>query len=255
MLETLFAEGKIDIYPRNGKSGGAFCMGVTPGITPYLLLNYTANLRDIATLAHELGHALHFMLARKQTLLNYHAPLPLAETASVFGEMLLTREMLANETDKGVHTSLLCARIEDIIATTFRQTVLTRFEERLHHRRRDGLLSDDEICRLWLEENGKLFGDAVEMIDCLPVGVDLYIALHSYALLLLLLHLCRTAGAGALSGVPAQRRRFSPRLPGDLWQAAARCRRLKLRLWQGSISMVSNSGRKAMTSWRSCLMS
>ena len=170
LLETLFAEGKIDIYPRNGKSGGAFCMGVTPGITPYLLLNYTANLRDIATLAHELGHALHFMLSGRQTLLNYHAPLPLAETASVFGEMLLTREMLADETDTRVRISLLCARIEDIIATTFRQTVLTRFEERLHRRRREGLLTDAEICRLWLEENGRLFGDAVEMIEAYRWG-------------------------------------------------------------------------------------
>ena len=170
LLETLFAEGKIDIYPRNGKSGGAFCMGVTPGITPYLLLNYTANLRDIATLAHELGHALHFILSGRQTLLNYHAPLPLAETASVFGEMLLTREMLADETDTRVRISLLCARIEDIIATTFRQTVLTRFEERLHRRRREGLLTDAEICRLWLEENGRLFGDAVEMIEAYRWG-------------------------------------------------------------------------------------
>jgi len=164
LLETLFDEGRIDVYPRNGKSGGAFCMGVTPGIPPYLLLNYTGNLRDIATLAHELGHALHYLLAGKQSLINYHAPLPLAETASVFGEMLLTREMLASETDKDVRIALLCAKIEDIIATTFRQTVLTRFEQRLHQQRRAGLLTDNEICRLWLEENGRLFGDAVEMI-------------------------------------------------------------------------------------------
>jgi len=170
LLETLFAEGNIDIYPRNGKSGGAFCMGAAPAVTPYLLLNYTGNLRDIATLAHELGHALHYLLAAKQTLLNYHAPLPLAETASVFGEMLLTREMLASETDKDVRIALLCAKIEDIIATTCRQTVLTRFEERLHQQRRTGLLTDKEICELWLEENGRLFGDAVEMIDAYRWG-------------------------------------------------------------------------------------
>jgi len=170
LLETLFAEGRIDIYPRNGKSGGAFCMGAAPAIAPYLLLNYTGNLRDIATLAHELGHALHYLLSGKQTLLNYHAPLPLAETASVFGEMLLTREMLASETDKDVRIALLCAKIEDIIATTCRQTVLTRFEERLHQQRRTGLLTDKEICELWLEENGRLFGDAVDMIDAYRWG-------------------------------------------------------------------------------------
>lgn len=170
LLEALFTEGKIDIYPRNGKSGGAFCMGIAPDIQPYLLLNYTANLRDIATLAHELGHALHFILSGKQSMINYHAPLPLAETASVFGEMLLTREMLASETDTSVRISLLCARIEDIIATTFRQTLLTRFEERLHRQRRNGLLADSEICALWLEENGKLFGDTVEVIDAYRWG-------------------------------------------------------------------------------------
>lgn len=170
LLEELFEIGRIDIYPRNGKSGGAFCMGVTPDIQPYLLLNYTGNLRDVATLAHELGHALHFMLSGSQSLLNYHAPLPLAETASVFGEMLLTRELLTGEADKDIRISVLCANIEDIIATTFRQTVLTRFEQKLHLNRREGLLADSHICELWLEENSRLFGDAVTMIDAYKWG-------------------------------------------------------------------------------------
>lgn len=139
-------------------------MGMTPHIPPYLLLNFTGNLRDVATLAHELGHGLHFVLAQKQSMLNYHAPLPLAETASVFGEMLLTRHLLAHETDPGVKIALLCAKIEDIIATTFRQNVLTRFEERLHLERKAGLLTTDRICDLWWEENARLYGDAVEMI-------------------------------------------------------------------------------------------
>jgi len=164
LIEALFSTGRIDVQPRVGKSGGAFCMGISPEITPYLLLNHTENLRDVATLAHELGHALHFMLAGKQSLINYHAPLPLAETASVFGEMLLTRMMLDAENDKTVKISLLCAKIEDIIATTCRQVVLTRFEQRLHLERRAGLLTEARICELWLEENGKLFGDSVEMI-------------------------------------------------------------------------------------------
>jgi oligoendopeptidase F len=170
ILEAFFDEGRIDAYPRAGKSGGAFCMGITPSLPPFVLLNFTANLRDVATLAHELGHGLHFVLSGRQTMINYHAPLPLAETASVFGEMLLTRLMLERESDPEVKIALLCAKIEDIIATTCRQVVLTRFEERLHLERAQGLLTDGRICELWLEENGKLFGDAVDSIDAYRWG-------------------------------------------------------------------------------------
>lgn len=170
LVESFFTESRVDVYPRSGKSGGAFCMGMTPAIPPYLLLNFTSNLRDVSTMAHEMGHGLHYLLAAKQSLLNYHAPLPLAETASVFGEMLLTRELLKKENDKRVKISLLCAKIEDIIATTFRQVVLTRFEERLHLERSDGLLTDSRLCEIWLEENGKLYGDAVTMIDAYRWG-------------------------------------------------------------------------------------
>ena len=164
IVDAFFTDRRVDVLPRTGKSGGAFAMGISPELPPFLLLNYTGTLRDLATIAHEAGHGLHFVLSQKQSLLNYHAPLPLAETASVFGEMLLTRSMLDCETDPIVRKSLLCAKIEDIIATTFRQTVLTRFELRLHNERKNGLLSNDRIAEIWLEENGKLFGDSVEMI-------------------------------------------------------------------------------------------
>ncbi|HEX5773657.1 MAG TPA: M3 family oligoendopeptidase [Geomobilimonas sp.] len=162
---AFFKERRIDVLPRPGKGGGAFCMGMTPHLSPYVLLNFTGNLRDVATLAHELGHGIHFVLAQQQTMVNYHAPLPLAETASVFGEMLLTRYLLARENDPSVKIALLCAKIEDIIATTFRQNVLTRFEERLHRERSTGLLTAGQIGDLWWEENGKLYGDAVTMIE------------------------------------------------------------------------------------------
>jgi oligoendopeptidase F len=164
LIESFFSERRIDVLPRPGKGGGAYCMGMTPSLPPYLLLNYTGNLRDVATLAHELGHGLHYILAQKQTMLNYHAPLPLAETASVFGEMLLTRLLMERESDSDLKTALLCAKIEDIIATTFRQNVLTRFEEMLHMKRQEGLLTEADICRLWWTENEKLYGDSVEMI-------------------------------------------------------------------------------------------
>ena len=170
IVGAFFKERRVDVLPRKGKSGGAFAMGISPEAPPFLLLNYTGTLRDLATIAHETGHGLHFVLSQKQTILNYHAPLPLAETASVFGEMLLTRRMLDNESDPIVRKSLLCAKIEDIIATTFRQTVLTRFELRLHNERKIGLLSNDRIASIWLEENGKLYGDSVEMIPAYRWG-------------------------------------------------------------------------------------
>jgi oligoendopeptidase F len=162
---AFFEEGRIDPFPRAGKSGGAFCMGMLPGLSPYLLLNHTGNLRDVSTLAHELGHGVHFALSRGQNLFHYQAPLPFAETASVFGEMLLTRHLLARESDPQVRIELLCAKLEDIIATTFRQNVLTRFELAAHRLRGERLLSADDYGRLWWEENARLFGDAVEMIE------------------------------------------------------------------------------------------
>lgn len=165
LADGFFQERRVDVLPRPGKSGGAFCMGMTPSLPPYLLLNFTGNLRDVSTIAHEVGHGIHFLLAQRQTMINYHPPLPLAETASVFGEMLLTRFLLQNGTDKEVKRSLLCAKIEDIIATTFRQNVLTRFEERMHLERKKGLLTAQELCDLWWNENAKLYGDAVEMIE------------------------------------------------------------------------------------------
>ena len=170
IVGAFFDERRVDVMPRVGKSGGAFAMGISPEAPPFLLLNYTGTLRDLATIAHEAGHGLHFVLSQKQSMLNYHAPLPLAETASVFGEMLLTRALLDRESDPTVRRSLLCAKIEDIIATTFRQTVLTRFELRLHAERKNGLLSSDRIGEIWLEENGRLFGDAVEMIPAYTWG-------------------------------------------------------------------------------------
>ncbi len=162
---AFFAERRIDALPRPGKGGGAFCMGMLPGHAPYVLLNYTGNLRDVATLAHELGHGAHYALSQQQNLFHYHAPLPFAETASVFGEMLLTRHLLDREADPRIKIELLCAKLEDIIATTFRQNVLTRFELAAHQERAAGLLSPEEYCELWWAENAKLFGAAVDMIE------------------------------------------------------------------------------------------
>jgi oligoendopeptidase F len=159
-----FGNRWIDAPPRKGKYGGAFCSGMTPSLHPYILLNYTGNLRDVLTLAHEMGHGIHFYLARKQTLMSFDPPLTLAETASVFGELVMTQALFQEEKDPTVRLALLCIEIEDMIATIFRQNVLTRFEQQVYQRRRDRLLSSEEIGDLWWGANARLFGDSVEMI-------------------------------------------------------------------------------------------
>ncbi|PLY03716.1 MAG: oligoendopeptidase F [Desulfuromonas sp.] len=165
-----FKERRIDVPPATGKSGGAFCQGMIPGEKPYVLVNFTGNLRDVSTLAHELGHGVHFVLSQQQNLYQYQAPLPFAETASVFGEMLLTRHLLEQEGDRETRIALLSTKLEEIIATTFRQNVLTRFELAAHRKRAEGLLSPDAYGELWWQENAKLFGDKVEMIDAYRWG-------------------------------------------------------------------------------------
>jgi oligoendopeptidase F len=159
-----FEKRWIDARIRKGKYGGAFCAGMTPSLHPFILQNFTGNLRDVLTLAHEMGHGIHFYLARKQTLLNFDPPLTLAETASVFGELIMTQALLREERDLAVRQALLGLEIEDMIATVFRQNVLTRFEQEVYRCRQEHLLASEEIGNLWWQANAKLFGDSVEMI-------------------------------------------------------------------------------------------
>ena len=156
-------KGWIDAETRPGKDDGAFCSGSWPGHHPYILLNHTGQIRDVFTLAHELGHGVHYRKSAEQPLFLYDAPLVLAETASVFGEMLLTRRMLAAEKDPERRRSLLCGRIEDAVSTAFRQNVLTEFELAVHTRRKQGQLSKDDICQAWWDANAELHGNVVEM--------------------------------------------------------------------------------------------
>jgi oligoendopeptidase F len=155
--------GWIDAEVRPGKDDGAFCSGSWPQHHPYILLNYTGQIRDVFTLAHELGHGVHYRRSSQLPLFSYDAPLVLAETASVFGEILLARQLLSEETDPLVRRSLLCARIEDALSTAYRQNVLTEFELAAHMGRRHGQLSRDEICQKWWDANHALYGEAVEM--------------------------------------------------------------------------------------------
>ena len=160
-----FAKNWIDAEIRKGKRGGAFCASPSPRLHPYILCNYTDNLRDVMTVAHELGHGLHGSLSRKQTFFNYDTPLTTAETASVFGEMLVFDYLVERQSDPKVQIALLAGKLEDAFATVFRQNVLTRFEEAVFAKRRTGRLTPDAVGETWLTANRLYYGEAVEMPD------------------------------------------------------------------------------------------
>lgn len=132
LAEQVFAERHVDAQTNLGKLSGAFCYSVTPGFTPYVLLNYTGEARDVATLAHELGHAVHAMMAAEHSFFTFHSTLPLAETASVFGERVLSEALVAEETNRAVKQGLLLAQLDDMYATVLRQAYFVLFEKTAH---------------------------------------------------------------------------------------------------------------------------
>lgn len=159
--KLMFDENRIDAPVEKKKRGGAFCSGSTPDIKPYVLLNFMGKPRDVMTLAHELGHALHDMYASKQTLFNYFPILPLAETASVFSEMIVTDKLLKEETNKKERQALLTEKLEDIFATSHRQNMFSSFEHVVHEKISDSILSTDELKALYKKELQEMFGDSV----------------------------------------------------------------------------------------------
>lgn len=162
--QRFFDEGWIDAPLRDAKQGGAFCAPVTPNLHPYVLVNYTGTRHDVLTLAHELGHGLHFLLAKDQSLFEHVTPLTLAETASVFGEAITFGRLLENETDARRRMSLLAGSVDDSIATVFRQVSMWRFEDAAHTARRtEGELSVDRLNELWMASQTELFGDTVDI--------------------------------------------------------------------------------------------
>jgi oligoendopeptidase F len=165
LAAEFFAKNWIDAEMRNGKRGGAFCASPSPKLHPYILCNYDDHLRDAMTLAHELGHGLHGCLSRKQNYFNYDTPLTTAETASIFSEMLVFDHLLPTVSDRQAQLALSAARIEDVLATVFRQNVLTRFEELAFAARQDRRLTAEALGNLWLDVNRKYYGDAVEIAD------------------------------------------------------------------------------------------
>ena len=166
IVDRFIDESWIDAPVRPGKRGGAFAAGVSPGHHPYVLLNWTSTTRDVATLAHELGHGVHFYLAREQGIFHQSTPLTLAETASVFGETVTSNRLLSMIDDPNERFALLASSLEDSIATVFRQIAMNRFEDACHTARRtEGELSVERIGEFWAETQTAMLGDSVEVTD------------------------------------------------------------------------------------------
>jgi len=163
ITQRFFRDGWIDAPVRDNKRPGAYCATNVPGVHPYVFMNYTGDRRSILTLAHELGHGLHGYLAQPLGLFNADTPLTTAETASVFGEALTFKRLLAIEDDPARRLNLLAGRIEDSIATVFRQIAMNRFEHAIHTtRREEGEISIEKVEELWLESQTQMFGDSVD---------------------------------------------------------------------------------------------
>jgi oligoendopeptidase F len=164
LAQQVFNDRHIDAPTRPGKLGGAYCYSVLPGMTPYVLLNYTGDARDIATMAHELGHAVHGMLAAHHSVFTFHSTLPLAETASVFGERILSDALMQQESNKKIRQGLLLGQLDDIYATVLRQASFVRFE-RTAHQMIAGGATGDQLAQTYLKELRQQFGKAVKVPD------------------------------------------------------------------------------------------
>ena len=143
LAQRVFADRHIDARTKAGKMGGAYCYSVTPAVTPYVLLNFTGEARDIATMAHELGHAVHAMMAEQHNVFTFHSTLPLAETASVFGERILSDALMASESSTSVKQSLLINQLDDVYATVMRQAYFVAFERKAHDMVAQGATTHD----------------------------------------------------------------------------------------------------------------
>ena len=162
LAERVFSEDHIDSEIRKGKQSGAFCSSGDPDITPFVLMNYEGKARDISTLAHELGHAIHAMLAEKHNVFNFHSSLPLAETASTFAEMLLIDRFLEEEKDEDVRRDVLFGQVSDSYATIGRQIFFAMFERDAHEAIANGA-STDEVADIYFNNLKTQFGDSLEL--------------------------------------------------------------------------------------------
>ena len=163
-ISEFFTKNWIDAEIRTGKRGGAFCSGTLPHLNPVVLMNFTDKLNDVYTLAHELGHGLHdIFAAQKQGLTTYHPPLCVAETASIFGEMLLTDKLLKEATSNDMKRDIICRQLEGIFNTCSRQIMYIAFERKIHAEGAKRRLTPDEISNLWEVEESRMYGDSIEL--------------------------------------------------------------------------------------------
>jgi oligoendopeptidase F len=162
IAKTFFDKNWIDAPCRPGKAPGAFAHSTVPSAHPYVLLNYLGKTRDVMTLAHELGHGVHQVLAAEQGPLMSNTPLTLAETASVFGEMLTFQTLLKETTDKGKRKILLASKAEDMINTVVRQIAFYTFERKVHEARKEGELTPDQLNAFWMSVQAESLGPAIE---------------------------------------------------------------------------------------------
>jgi oligoendopeptidase F len=163
IAERFFKDRWIDAPARPGKSPGAFAHPTVPSAHPYVMLNYQGKPRDVMTLAHELGHGVHQVLAAPNGPLMAPTPLTLAETASVFGEMLTFKKLLAETTEKKQRKAMLAAKVEDMINTVVRQIAFYTFERRIHTERKNGELTSEQICNIWLDVQRESLGPAIDL--------------------------------------------------------------------------------------------
>lgn len=165
IANRFFEESWIDAPPRPGKNSGAFAHPTVSSAHPYVLLNFHGKTRDVMTLAHELGHGVHQVLAAPQGTLMASTPLTLAETASVFGEMLTFQSLLANEKDPAQKRIMLAGKVEDMMNTVVRQIAFHEFETRVHGERPKGELSTDRLAEIWMETQQNSLGPAIRLDD------------------------------------------------------------------------------------------
>jgi oligoendopeptidase F len=163
IAERFFTDRWIDAPVRPGKAPGAFAHPTVPSAHPYVMLNYQGKPRDVMTLAHELGHGVHQVLAGPNGPLMAPTPLTLAETASVFGEMLTFKKLLAETKDKKQCKAMLAAKVEDMINTVVRQIAFYTFERKVHTERRNGELTSDRLCEIWMEVQRESLGPAIDL--------------------------------------------------------------------------------------------
>jgi oligoendopeptidase F len=163
IAKQFFDKNWIDAAVKPGKAPGAFSASTVPSVHPYVMMNYLGKPRDVMTLAHELGHGVHQWLARAQGPLLAPTPLTLAETASVFGEMLTFRAILAETKDKRERKAMIAGKVEDMLNTVVRQVAFYTFERKVHEERRQGELTSDRINAIWLEVQAESLGPAIDL--------------------------------------------------------------------------------------------